>query len=102
MGAADALNSKSFSRTLTLWYVCASFRFGFAILGWLVVCYCYYNDQVVIEKNMAEADKMSKRISGVQEQVRRLSGATSTLAAMSKEDLDHLLRLQKNALSMTE
>ena len=31
-----------------------------------------------------------------------LTGATSTLAAMSKEDLDHLLRVQRNALTMTE
>merc|ERR1711988_349882 len=74
----------------------------FAIVGWIVVCYCYYVDQVVIEKNMEEAENMSKRISGIQEQVRRLTGATSTLAAMKKDELEHLMRLQKNALTMTE
>eukprot|EP00619_Florenciella_sp_RCC1007_P007330 CAMPEP_0205907610 /NCGR_PEP_ID=MMETSP1325-20131115/2667_1 /ASSEMBLY_ACC=CAM_ASM_000708 /TAXON_ID=236786 /ORGANISM="Florenciella sp., Strain RCC1007" /LENGTH=300 /DNA_ID=CAMNT_0053273723 /DNA_START=51 /DNA_END=953 /DNA_ORIENTATION=- len=102
MWASDALSSNSFKRKLRIWYVASSLRFGFAMMGWIVVCYCYYVDQVVIEKNMEEAEKMSKRINGIQEQVRRLSGATSTLAAMNKDELELLAKQQKYAMTMTE
>jgi hypothetical protein len=98
--AADAMGpaqEEDAATTIRRWRTFVALRFGFAAVGWVMVCQDANRDLLRGRKRYKKIEQCEKDIAASQEQVARLSGKSLETASMS--DLERLTKTLATGLA---